>query len=72
MFSNTAYKERFCQVCDNLEVEDDIHFLCNCKNYENPHRKLFNTIILKCNNFSQMCYEFKLSDMPIVGWETKF
>ena len=33
-YSNIPLENRICQVCDNDSIEDEIHFLCQCKKYD--------------------------------------
>ena len=32
-YRNVSLPDRFCTLCDDSEVEDEIHFLCVCKFY---------------------------------------
>ena len=39
---NLAVKDRICNICDLHEVEDEIHFMCNCPAYDCFRRRCLN------------------------------
>ena len=42
---------RKCTVCDQNKVEDEMHFLLECKLYENERTQMFKEInLIQCNN----------------------
>ena len=40
--NNLAVKDRICNICDKQEVEDEMHFICNCPAYDNFRNVLYN------------------------------
>ena len=55
-----SIEERTCLICNSGEIEDEIHFLCNCKAYEHLRNKLFKTVLLKCCDFLSLTDDEKL------------
>ena len=43
-FSNTKLEERLCCICNNNEIEDEIHFLCICSFYSNDRHTLYTPV----------------------------
>ena len=58
-FRNIQHQDRICDICPN-QVEDEIHFLLNCKQYDNDRNKLFNAAIIRNPQFSGLSDDGKL------------
>ena len=43
MFYQCSLENRTCTVCNNDEIEDEIHFLCVCPQLELIHQKYYET-----------------------------
>ena len=52
-FNNTPLNERNCFYCVN-EIEDDLHFICQCKLYSHYRKKLFESMLKSCSNFKYL------------------
>ena len=52
-YTNTALKERGCFYC-NGEIEDELHFICNCKLYTKYRETLFESMAKVFTDFSEM------------------
>ena len=50
-YNRVPLQERLCCICHNGEIEDEIHFLCNCKAYENERQKLYCLVSETQKNF---------------------
>ena len=72
----TDISERLCPLCNS--VEDEIHFLVNCKLYEAERLHFFSKLMTKIRNFSELddVEKFILfmssEDNQIVTWTGKF
>ena len=68
-------EERFCLICNNGDVEDEIHFLLNCQRYEQARQNLY-THIVDINSFMELSNEEKLikllNDASLVKQTAKF
>ena len=40
-FVNESLNNRICTLCNLLDIEDEIHFVCRCPIYDNPRLQLF-------------------------------
>ena len=52
-FTNTPLNERNCFFCVN-KIEDEFHFVCQCKLYSHYHQKLFESMLKSCSNFKDL------------------
>ena len=41
LIRKTRPNERLCTLCDSKTIEDEIHFVCQCKKYEIYHKELY-------------------------------
>ena len=68
-------EERICLICNNGEVEDEIHFLLTCSRFEQLRQTLFNQIIdinsFNAYNASEKL-KFLVNDPTIVKQTAKF
>ena len=65
----TPPEVRFCKICENGEIEDEVHFLLNCEVYQNMREKFsieFNNIydFLNMDEQSQLA-EYLLSSFQL-------
>ena len=47
-------ENRFCKLCQNETIEDEIHFLCHCKPFDHECLKFFTKLAEKGNNMLEM------------------
>ena len=57
-YTNIALKERGCFYC-NGEIEDELHFICNCKLYRKYRETLFESMAKVFTDFSEMSVKEK-------------
>ncbi len=50
-FRGTQLDNRICQLCDTQEVEDEIHFVCKCKLYNDLRKTMYRTVEHKNTDF---------------------
>jgi len=43
-FNQTKLEDRLCDICNNDEIEDEYHFLCNCAKYSSLRASLFRKV----------------------------
>ncbi len=43
-YSNTPVQMRLCRNCDLGEIEDEMHFICNCSKFAPLRIELFNNV----------------------------
>ena len=53
-YRDVQLSDRLCTICNNNEVEDELHFLIHCTFYEADRRVLFNIASQSCNQFIDM------------------
>ena len=53
-FNQTKLEDRKCNICNNNEVEDEYHFVCVCKEYDNERQILFQNISFLDHEFSNL------------------
>ena len=53
-YVNLRPEERLCKICNNQEIEDEVHFLFHCETYTNERASLFDNINQKSMDFSEM------------------
>ena len=51
--TNTPLNERNCFFCVN-DIEDELHFVCQCKLYSLYHEKLFESMLKSYSNFKDL------------------
>ena len=77
-----ACNNRFCQICNNGEVEDEQHFLMRCDVYNDLRQSLFDNCIFKNNRFNDLteldkfvyivnCQERDLADFIHLAWNRR-
>ena len=68
-------EQRFCQICNNGEVEDELHFLLICRRYDQARQNLFSHIN-DMHSFMDLSNEEKLkllvNDSSLVKQTAKF
>ena len=47
-------ENRFCKLCQNKNIEDEIHFLCCCKHFDHERVLFFTKLAEKGNNILEM------------------
>ena len=67
-FRNLELKDRICELCNNQQIEDEIHFLCQCPLYHNTRKILFDRAEAKCPEFIQMNIQSKFSFLVKNMW----
>ena len=58
-FTNVLLENRTCIICNNEEIEDEIHFLCVCPQLELIHQKYYETYNNLKSRFSNLNNESK-------------
>ena len=53
-FSKTDKASRFCTTCKDKSIEDEIHFILDCKLYTNKRNKLFDILSKNDNTFDNL------------------
>ncbi|MCG8431402.1 MAG: hypothetical protein MJA29_09555, partial [Candidatus Omnitrophica bacterium] len=53
-YLKTPLEDRLCVFCDEGAVEDEIHFLLECSNYNGLRKEFFSKVENKCKNFSAL------------------
>ena len=51
LLRKTRPNERLCTLCDSKTIEDEIHFVCQCKKYEIYRKELYDRIIMHNEQF---------------------
>ena len=59
-YTKTPASERKCMVCKSDAVEDEVHFVFNCKAYEHLRKPFVESMNTLCKNFKNMCNRDKL------------
>ena len=65
-FNNTKLEDRLCQICQQNEIEDEIHFLFDCTAYDAPRNSWIENIYKDCPHF----HYFELEDQLKYIFET--
>ena len=47
-------ENRFCILCQNMEVEDEVHFILKCPFYDNLRNPIFQLANLQYPNFTEL------------------
>jgi hypothetical protein len=51
----TPANQRFCKVCDSVDlVEDEYHFLLECSLYKEERKEMVQHVLKACNNFNNL------------------
>lgn len=53
-YNKTPRQQRFCEICNSGEVEDEIHFITSCSSYNNLRNIFYQEICSLNNNFSSL------------------
>ncbi len=53
-WKNENIEDRVCLVCEENIVEDEYHFLCVCKRYDDVRQVLYNKISSKYQDFRSL------------------
>ena len=68
-YSGLALEQRLCKICNNGDIEDEIHFICFCRAYHDERIKLFDQAEHLNGQFCTLDYldkfVFLMSDMQI-------
>ena len=51
---NVSLPDRLCTLCDDSEVEDEIHFLCLCKFYSEYRSDMYNAVTRYYADFNHL------------------
>ncbi len=62
-FVNEMVEDRKCQICNNNNIEDEIHFLLYCTEYDTIRQNILGKIINSIDNFNTMSNEEKLKNI---------
>ncbi len=66
----TALEERTCQICNSQSIEDELHFILICNEYNELRINLFNSIKYKVETFEYLDNREMLNH--IIKYEWKF
>ena len=55
--------ERFCKICNDLEIEDENHFLWQCEKYRKEREILFKKVSLYYKKFPNFHYDTMISKL---------
>ena len=61
-YTNIPINQRFCFYCQD-KVEDEFHFVFQCKLYENERHYLYSVLKLKIENFDTLSDEDKFTEI---------
>ena len=59
-YSNTPRDERYCPLCNKLEVEDEYHIFFKCQHYSELRKELIDFAINTIDNFGGLNESMKL------------
>ena len=57
-FNNTPVEQRKCNECD--KIEDELHFLTECKRFNDERNILYEVILKTCENFAELSHKDKM------------
>lgn len=60
--------ERKCELCKEDQIEDEIHFVCKCKIYNDLRNELYNKAELQLNSFSDLDNVEKFNFVNVEMW----
>ena len=63
---NLEIKDRLCTVCDLQEIENEIHFMCECPAYENFRNILYDNVKNIIENFEKCSNEEKFKQIMLI------
>ena len=69
LFRKLQSSERLCQICGNNEVEDEKHFLMDCKEYENERKILFDYCTSSFPNFGNLSHDEQFVFLLTYEWK---
>ncbi len=49
-YTNMKLSERFCQICNVVKIEDELHFIFTCTKYEQTRKGFLEKMIYKCKD----------------------
>ena len=58
-------EKRFCKLCNECLIEDEIHFLCTCTFFSDEHENLFDEIILQLPDFRNFSLNEKFIQLMV-------
>ena len=58
-FNQTPLQDRICQICNNGQIEDVIHFICTCTSYHDERKLFYNNLSNIDPTFMNMSVEEK-------------
>lgn len=67
-FSRMPVEERLCEFCDLKKVEDEFHFLCECKLYADVRKTYFDTVKLRNPSFTNLTLKDKFVFLVKNNW----
>ncbi len=59
-YTKLPLEERFCQLCNNNAVEDELHFLCVCPTFNVTRTKLYDDVCVRHPGLNTLNDEDKL------------
>ena len=75
-FNNTPVEQRKCTECD--KTEDELHFLTECRRFNDERKSLYDAIFKTCENFielsnkDKMIYMMSTCDKDVINKLGKF
>ena len=64
-FNNTKLEDRTCELCNDLAIEDELHFLCVCELYKDIRVPLLNKACASHPHFNDLCLEEKFTFLVV-------
>ena len=58
-YKNIDKDKRICKLCSNNDIEDECHFLLNCKAYDKERTNLLENVQKYCSNFKSLNNDLK-------------
>ena len=49
-YTNMKLNERFCQICNEGKIEDELHFVFQCKKYEQTRKDFLDKMFSRCKD----------------------
>ncbi len=69
-FRGTALEERTCQICNSQSIEEELHFILICNEYNELRINLFNSIKYKVETFEYLVNRDKCVHIMKYEWQT--
>jgi len=69
VYRKMTVEERLCKICNEIQIEDEKHFIFVCKEYAYERRKLYDHCIISLPNFENLSIENKLKHLVTSEWK---